>query len=357
MATRPAALEQLLKSRLAAAPALQKGTNAAPPSVEVPSLEGLEVEVRAPAPPTDDDFAVLIERARRAVAHEVWRARGELCEATDEFVVDLVGYYDGAPVPFTCRRRITLDVDTDALLPRMRELLAGVAVGSARVMKIVMPDTEHLLDYGGMEITYAVDVHGACEVTLPEMSDPAFLASIGAAGEDEVPERVAEIAAAEAASAVEEDARTAVLDLLVARTKMELDPAWVDETIRRRFNDADGALLIEKGVSVEKQAEAIEYWMIHPVIREEAERDVRVSFILGALRDALNIAPGPEDFALGFEGLASSWGVSVDEVKARIREDKDALDYLAGIFMLARIIDVVMSKAKIRVVGLDDANP
>lgn len=348
-------LAQMLRGKLEKSPLLHAEQRLEPlAAIAAPSLEGLSARVTLPPVPTEDSLFVPRWRLMRAFGDVTARARGETVQAGDEVLVDLVGYVNGAIMPFSAAREVWLDPETDGALPGMRDALCGARVGGRAEVAVRYP-TDHpdgLL--GGKTITYAVFVRAAQGVKPASLSDPRVLAAL----EVKSAEQLEEVLAAWVVDAYEarchELIRSAALAAFAERVVAAVPDDVISADIRRRWDADEGAILKTQGVAPRMQEQALESWLGNADLRDEIAAGYRIALGLSALLASGAVTVTHEDGLRFLAAWAADEGVDADELVASLSEAPEA-DLAALDEVIARTKAIEHVLAHVEIEALTDA--
>jgi trigger factor len=262
------------------------------PEVAAPDLDDISVLVPEAAEITADEIGAAFAAERREQAKVRERPVGEAVAAGDEVLIDVIGYSGGEIIPFSVRNDMWVDAEPDDLLPGLYEQLIGVPVGESVVLDVELPGNYLAPELRGATASFAVTVHSAYELTLPDDKDPKFLKATGLGNTlDEVMFALRLKLEEDLVDELIEEGRQMVIDQLAARVTVALPRSLVDEEIRRRWLDAEGKTLALLGHDFDDQEKALTRWQNDEVTRALAERSLRVSLAIGAIakRDGVEV--------------------------------------------------------------------
>ena len=322
------------------------------PEVEAPSLEDLSVTVPAPALVSPEQILARFSELRRARAEVQERREGEPVEPGDEVLVDLVGYHAGRVLPFSVRTRRWLFLDARTEPPGLVEGLVGTPVGSSTTVEATLSDTHPTPALEGARSVFAITLHAARKVSLPDETDPVLLDDIGlGASLEETMDGIARMLEDELIPQLYEEARQLVLDEVGLRARMDLPELLIDEEIRRRWHEREGRHLVSMGVSLEDQEAALSAWRSDSGTRAEVERSLRVSLSLGAIAKRDGIVVDKEALLAYLEGMAEGASVPLSDLVDAVRQDPSLQKLLSDKLLHLLTVEHVMRCAEVRFEG------
>jgi trigger factor len=318
------------------------------PSVQAPSLEGLTVEAPERAPITGEDIQERFEALCRAHAPRRDRQVGEEVALGDDVLLDVLGYAHGRLIPFSVRLDWWTELAPEPLLPGFFEALAGAKVGVSAAVAIELPQTYAVESLRGATAEFIVEVKAAQELGPVDLESPEFLASLGLGSTlEEALEQVAEALAIEREVAARRELEERVLEVLLERTPLELDPSLIDEEIRQRWLQAEYPALVAKDFDAEELQEAWEGWRTDASTRIDAEWRLRVALVLQAIVLRDGVQPQRDEVEALFDEVAESSQVPVEELVKRLESpDSPMSERFANLVMQAAALRHVLSKVK-----------
>jgi trigger factor len=346
----PSGVQQLLKMSPMAQ--VLAGKPPALPVVAAPSLEGLAVTVPAPADLTQDDLLERFHEKARALAVKLERKAGEALAMGDDAQVDVLGYVDGKLLAFSARFGAWMELAPLPALPGLTEGIAKGKVGDSLQVSLTLPADYPVPALRGKPVRFIVDVRAARQVTMPDTESAVFFAKLGLGTDlDAVMDAVREELEQELADELWVDAERLVLDELVARAKVQVPKALLDDEIRRRWADAEGRALVEKGFTVDEQNEALKVWLDDVPTRAECERRIAVGLVLRAIAERDQLTLSKEQLEQTVLAWAKPFGFGPADVQAALRESKEQTAKLYETAWHLMAVEHVLDAAKVTFEG------
>ncbi|MFY2559180.1 peptidylprolyl isomerase, partial [Corallococcus terminator] len=136
-------------------------------------------------------------------------------------------------------------------------------------------------------------------------------------------------------------------DEVVARTRVTLTPALVDEEIRRRWAEVERPMLIRKDFQPNELQEALEGWLREPLTRADTERRLTLALALRAIaaRDGVKLAKGAVDALV--DDLAGLSGVSRQDLIRAVKEDNLLAKRVEDLALHFATVDSVMRRVSL----------
>jgi trigger factor len=322
------------------------------PDVEAPNLDEISVTVPAAEPITAEQIAAAFAAERREHAAVRDRPEGEAVGAGDEVMIDVIGYSNGEIIPFSVRNEMWVDAEPDDFLPGLFEGLVGIPVGESEVIDVDLPDDYVVPELRGAPASFAVSVHAARELTLPDDEDPKFLAATGLGKTlDEVMLALRAKLEEDMIDELVEEGRQLVIDQLAARVQVDLPKSLVDEEIRRRWLDAEGKTLATLGHEFDEQERALDRWKTDEITRALAERSLRVALAIGAIAKRDGVSVGKEEIDGFLSALAEGSGIDMQSMVDVVQRDKKTQRLLADKLLNLLTFEHVMAFVEVRYEG------
>jgi trigger factor len=283
------------------------------PEVGPIDLSGLEVTVEAPlAPTTDDVVNELKELHYRAAARSPLKL-GEPVGEDDEVNIDVLGFTDGALVPFSIHEGLTIGPGHERGIEGLHAALFGQAVGTSFFVHLTIPQSHPVVALRGKPILFTVRMHGASHLMAAALDSTQFLedAKLGSSL-DEVMEKLADGFMQAQTFRAQQDAHRRVLAELARRAKISVSQELIDCEIGKRWRVQEGRLLARLNITKADQEAALGRWLDEPQQRVQTQQGIEAALVLRAvaLQEKLTDA----------EGLRSTLDQFFGDAAPRVRE-------------------------------------
>lgn len=349
--------EHLLRGKLDRAPLVQPKARVEDlPEVAAPDIDGLTVEVPVPAP--------ISEGLLHAAAADLVRAHGEVIDkdpATpigpeDNVLVDLVAYANGRVVPGSAKSQVWLTQEDEAALPGLRAVLNGQTLGKSVWFKVKYAPDAPLVDFADQQLVYAVDILAAQSVVPIELDAPELLEAAGVTEVDDLLAMLAEGLEVEREQAAVHHAQLAIADALSEKLgQVDVSSAIIDAELAHRWNETEGAILRDKGLSVDDQTYARDAFVNSDARRAELEHGLRTTLALAALAKAHDIKLESSDLDIWLEQIAAMEDRSVEEIREAFKADTEAHGPVGQALLLEKTFGWVCEKVEVQ--WLEEAAP
>lgn len=198
---------------------------------------------------------------------------------------------DGKALPEITARGHMLDLSSENVLKGFRDALAGAKIGDEKDADIEYPADYPNKTLAGKTISFKIKVIEVKEKKLPELSDD-FAKDMGIENLEDLKTKVKETIEVEEKRRQDMNVEKQIIAHLLEKNKFEVPQSLVEEqkkTLVKRMKD----YMQNQGASkeyVEKEAE-----LKDAKFEEEAEKDVRLSYILNAIYLSENLVVADAD--------------------------------------------------------------
>lgn len=315
------------------------------PQIELAQVRGLEVE--APTAPEQDPDAPdaltsYLERLQAAHTQLVEEPPETLAAPGHVVIVSFEGTLDGRAFPGGRGEEARLELGSGSAIPGFEEQIEGLAAGSEREFDLDLPESYSDESLAGRTVHFRARLLEIRRREVPEV-------------DDELAKDVSEFASiaelrADLEKRIDEERETqrkrqlqrAVLDALVARNPFPSPPSLVERRLAARLESAVQSLAGR--VPIEELREQVERW--REEWRAEAERDVRVGFLVPRVAESEGIEVGDEEVESRLREHAATSGESLAKLRRRYTE-RGLLDALRAQLVEERVVDFLLSEASL----------
>lgn len=323
------------------------------PRIELPSLEGLKVQVLGPKPPTADELIERLHQRLRADAPRRERKPGEAIQLGDEVECDIVTVADGRVVSGGVKQGARVEMREFVHLPGFVEELLKIPTFTAGTFELTLPEDYPAADLAGKKATFYVETRRVFEVEQPELDDSAALKAAGLGEDiDEAMEAIAAEIDEEQGSELLVLASQSVLDAVASRVSEEVPAAAVDEELRQLWQQTEALVLQGRDFSKELVDHSLNRFLDDPELRAQAAHRIKIGLVLGALISEQNLAPSPEVLKELLEAAAEGVGISSEEAREAVASDPMQAQTVAFSGLYQTAVEYLMSRAEVEV--LDD---
>lgn len=312
------------------------------PEIELAQVRGLEVEV--PREPEADDEAVdaYLERLRSAHAQLVEEPPDTLAARGHVVVVSFEGTLDGRAFPGGRGEEAQLELGSGHAIPGFEEQLEGLTAGSEREFDLDLPESYTDPALAGRRVHFHARLLEIRRREIPELDDEFAKDVSQCASLAELRADLEKRLEKERAAHQRQQRHQAVLDALVARNPFPLPPTLVERQLGARLERA--ARSLAGRVPIDELRTQVERW--REEWRSDAERDVRVGFLVPRVAEAEGIDVSDDDVDARLREQAKESGESPAALRRKYTE-RGLLDALRAQLVEDRVVDFLLSEATV----------
>lgn len=312
------------------------------PEFDLPKLEGIKIEKRVVE--IDD------ERIDNTL-DELRKQRGQLQEVDtvedyDLVKADVTMNVEGAEEPETQDDLLIRACESSpvmgAWIDNTRETLKGAKPGDTRTCKATLPDELEKEAFRGKEAEFTFKVNNIRRMIPAEVNEE-FLQQFGADSEAELRNMIVENLENQADQQARQDMMNQVQKYLDENIQFELPAGLVarhtDTLLARQYYN-----LLKQGVPSEKLNENLEN--LKASSREQASKELKMSFILDKVADALDI----EISDMEINGIIAHFAAQQGRRPERVRDElqkEGRLDSLASQIREEKALESILEMADV----------
>jgi len=259
------------------------------PVVKVKDYKG--IKVNSPSTTlTDDAVSKTLEEIRDRNASLVASASTTVGK-TNFAVIDFEGKIDGKAFPGGSSQNYLLDMNQPQTIAGFSDGILGAELGKERTVNVRFPLDYARKEWANKEATFQVTVKEIKEKKLPALDDE-FAKDLGLTSLEDLKTKVRENLQKELEGKAEKEVEEQIFQALVDAHKFAIPPTLVEERVgtltRRALSNLQRQGLVASG---DKQAEET----IREKSRPQAEKDVRLSYLLKAIAAQEKLEAGQAD--------------------------------------------------------------
>lgn len=298
------------------------------PKFKLKTYKGLNLEKKKAAV-TEEDINNTLKSLREMNAKYI-AADDRPIQMGDYVVSDLDCFVDGKAV-HKKRENLWLTVEKDSYIPGLSEKLVGLKKGQEVDIDAKLPEKYPDAKLAGKEARYHVVAKEIKERKLPELDD-AFAKDLGKESLEELKKAITEELEARAKSTAEISVENQLLDKIVADNVFGVPASFVARQLDHMVEDAKKRLQ-ERGFGKDELDKKDKEFK--DKFKDDAERQIRLLFILDEIAGTEKIEATDEDVAGAYKTIAAQSGKDegfvrdyyereglVDNLKDKIREGK-----------------------------------
>lgn len=310
------------------------------PEVKIGDLTTAEVEKLA-ADVTDEAIDKTIEILRKQRRTFAQRAQGTAAQDTDRATVDFEGKIDGEPFAGGKADDFQFILGDGQMLKEFEDATRGMKTGESKTFPLAFPADYHGKDVAGKTADFMVTLKKLEAANLPAV-DADLATSLGIA------EGTVEALRADIRKNLEREVKNrllarnkqAAMDALVSKAELDLPKSSVQAELDRMIENAR-ADLKQRGIKDADKAPIPD-----DIFRPQAERRVRLGFVVAELVRSNDLAAKPEQIKAHVDELAASYEKPADVVRWYFGDNRRMAE-VEAIVIENNVTEFVLAKAKV----------
>jgi trigger factor len=312
------------------------------PDIEPKDYLGVEIEQES-AEVTGEDVDKRIEELRQVYStlEDLTEDRGIL--NGDYVTIDFEGRIGGEPVKDLKGEGTLLEIGSDRFLPGFEEKLVGLKAGESAEFKLKLPEAFQLKDAAGKEVDFSAVIKGVKFKKVPDL-DEEFIKNFDKYQSlEQLRDDVRVSLEEEGKARAKADLRKKLADRILEGNPFEVPEAFVERQINLMLLNMQRRM-VANGMDPKQSAGMISG--LRESARPEAERQVKVSFLLETIAKKESVAVGEEELEESLKQIASRYGQDYEKVKKSYQES-NVLEELRAELLEQKTLDFLEDKAKI----------
>jgi trigger factor len=244
-----------------------------------------------------------------------------LIGATSFAIVDFDGYVEGQSVEQLKAKNQLFDLSAPQSLKGFNEGLTGMKKGEEKEIVIKMPQEYPDKKIAGKDVAFKVKVCEIKEKLLPALDDE-FAKDLGVGSLQELKDKVKEAMEAEEKKREGEEVDRQLIEHLLAGNAFPVPDSLIEEQLDYIMKRTENYYTGQGGQKAEWDKKAAE---MRPKYREEAEKNVRLSYILNAVAQEEKLDVAEEEIAKELEKVVKANPGKEEEVKKYFSENKSSI--------------------------------
>lgn len=331
---------------------IEKGKNfiftaevALKPDVELGKYKGVKIE-KISTEVTDEDIDKEIDRERESNARTI-TVEDRPVKDGDTAVINFEGFVDGVSFEGGKGENYPLVIGSGSFIPGFEEQLIGKNTGDEVDVNVTFPEDYQADNLKGKAALFKVKINEIKEKELPELDDE-FASEVSEFDTmDEYRADVKSKLAEKKEKEAKDKKEDAVIEAIIADSKMEIPDAMVDTQTKQMANDY-ASRLQQQGLSLEQ------YFMFTGLdmdkfleqMRPGALKRIQTRLVLEAIVKAENFEVSDEDYEKELERMAESYNMELDKVKELIGDDEGSKNMICEDLKISKAIEFIVANAK-----------
>jgi len=280
-----------------------------------------------------------------------YKARGKTAKAKDgdQIVVDFTGKIDGEPFDGGTAEDYPLVLGSNSFIPGFEEQLTGAKTGEEREVKVTFPDNYGAPQLAGKDAVFECTVK---EVRAPEPAaiDDELAVRYGAENLDQLTEQIRERIGAEFADAGRALIKRRLLDVLDGMVSFELPPSLVEAESK--------SIAHQLWHEENPDHEGHDHPEVEPTEEHNslAERRVRLGLLLAEIGAKAEVEITDQEMGQAIMTQARQYAGQEREFFDFVKQNRQALEQLRAPIFEDKVVDLILSKAKITELAVSKAD-
>jgi len=292
------------------------------PAIKISKYKGLTVKQK-PVVVEEQEISDALKRLQES--HAKYVPVEDRPAAMGDFITcDYVCLADGKEVEKRSEDMISLK-EKD-FLEGFSTQLAGVMPGEAREVRVKFPGNYMNKEMAGKEALFQVKVHEIKSREMPVLNDD-FAKEVGEYQTlDELKKKIIEEVNARKKHDQEAELENGLIDQLLKNSKFDLPRRMVSKRLDMLIEETVQRLRYQ---GLQEEAEASKKEELRKELQGEAERQVRISFLLDEIALKEKIGAIPQDYKEKYALLAQRYRRPIEEIEAHFEKSEHQKESLA----------------------------
>ena len=300
---------------------------------------------------TVEDGAIDEALAKLAESSTNYKARGKTAKAKndDQIVVDFTGKIDGEPFDGGTAEDYPLVLGSNSFIPGFEEQLVGATTGEEREVKVTFPDNYGAPNLAGKDAVFECVVK---EIRAPKPAtiDDELATRYGAENLDQLKQQIRERIGAEFADAGRALIKRRLLDVLDGMVSFELPPSLVEAESK--------SIAHQLWHEENPDHEGHDHPEVEPTEEHNslAERRVRLGLLLAEIGAKAEVEITDQEMGQAIMTQARQHRGQEREFFDFVKQNRPALEQLRAPIFEDKVVDLILSKAKITELAVSKAD-
>ena len=290
------------------------------PEFKVKDYKGIKVKKEI-SPVNDAKVKESLESLRERNARLV-ESKAESVSADNYVLVDYEAYAEGKKVDDMTAKNQLIELSSPQIIAGFKEGLTGAKKDEEREIKVKFPEIHPNKKLANKEVIFKVKVRDIKEKHLPALDDE-FAKDFGINTLVELETKVKESLEAEEKKRQDQEVEKQIVEHLLAANTFEVPESLVEEQLNYLINRSIDYFK-RQGLPESAWQKNVEQW--REKYRQEAERNVRLSYIFTAVGEEEKVTVTGEDLMNELENMKKANPGREEEVEKYFNENKQRIE-------------------------------
>ena len=289
---------------------------------------------------TEEDIKKALEAVRES-AGRFEPVEGRPIKMGDYVVCDYDCLVEGKSIDQ--QKNVSLHIKEDSGLSQITKALAGSNKGETKEVALELPKDYKQNEYGGKKGVYKITVNEIKQKILPALDDEMAKQIGSFQNLQQLKDRLRQQLQLDKRQQQRFDMENQLFDFLLKANQFEVPESTVERQLQVMVNDAKTRLIYQgyKKEEVESQQDKLKQ-----TLADNAKRQVRIFFMLGAIAEKENINVTGEELNRQIEQMSKAAKQDVEKFKQTL-QDKEMVDNLKQQMLHDKAIGFLLEKARI----------
>jgi len=256
-------------------------------------------------------------------------------------IVDYDGFLGDSAVNELKAKNQLFELSSPQAFKGFKEGLLGMKKGEEKEIVIKMPQEYPNKKIAGNDVRFKIKVNEVKEKIVPALDDE-FAKDLGVADLAELKAKVKESLVAEGKKHAEDEVDKQIIDHLLKNNSFPVPDSLTEEQLDYLMKRMEKYFVNQGGPKAEWDKKSAE---MRPKYREEAEKNVRLSYILNAIAQEEKLEVTDKDAAGELERILQTNSGREEEVKKYFNENKNSI---SSRLKEQKIFEFLIKEAKIK---------
>jgi len=284
------------------------------PEIEIKDLAGLKV-TKKKAEVSEEEINMVIEKARESKAEVTPVLEERPAQMKDWVKIDFDGFLPetGKPVENGSAKDFLLELGGNSLIEGFEEGIVGMKIGDEKSLSLKFPTEYFQNELAGKPVDFKVKLNSINKKDFPEVNDEFAKEVSGLENLEAFKAQVKEDLLQKAEQSSEQKLSDDLLNAFAEMHEIEVPESIIAQQTEN-FKNSTTQRLLQQGMNSDGIEDYHKKW--EDDYRKNAEKSVKVSFLVEALASKEQLYPTEEGLQEYFAELSTKTGIDVAKIKS-----------------------------------------